>query len=347
MTSKLKLLTLKKISPFIHHRKGETKFGEKVVTFTDTAPLQEQLEQTEAKFIVLGIAEDIGVQANYGTPGTKNAWQVALPALLNVQYNKYNKAKKVAILGYLDFSEEYTLLENTLLDEAPNVTKLRKIVSEIDKEVTHLVTNIVKAGKIPIVIGGGHNNAYGLLKGCSLALNKAVNAINFDAHSDFRALEGRHSGNGFSYAFNEGFLNKYYMFGLHYNYTSKSLFKEFKNLSDKIAYTCFEDIDLLSSDSFETELQRGLNFVANRPFGIEIDCDAIANIPSSAVSPSGFTVNQARKFVAQCSAQHNAVYLHICEAAPNLDNRLEKQLVGKLIAYLITDFIRYYNDNEV
>jgi hypothetical protein len=32
-----------------------------------------------------------------------------------------------------------------------------------------------------------------------------VNAINFDAHSTF-ILEGRHSGNGFSYAYEEGFL---------------------------------------------------------------------------------------------------------------------------------------------
>jgi formiminoglutamase len=47
-----------------------------------------------------------------------------------------------------------------------------------------------------------------------------VNAINFDAHSD-RILEGRHSGNGFSYAYEEGFLKKYFIFGLHENYTSK------------------------------------------------------------------------------------------------------------------------------
>jgi arginase family enzyme len=37
-----------------------------------------------------------------------------------------------------------------------------------------------------------------------------VNAINFDAHSDFRILEGRHSGNGFSYAYEEGF-QKYFI----------------------------------------------------------------------------------------------------------------------------------------
>jgi formiminoglutamase len=51
---------------------------------------------------------------------------------------------------------------------------------------------------------------------------KTINAINFDAHSDFRILEGRHSGNGFSYAYEEGFL-KNIVFGLHENYTSKSV----------------------------------------------------------------------------------------------------------------------------
>jgi formiminoglutamase len=47
-----------------------------------------------------------------------------------------------------------------------------------------------------------------------------VNAINFDAHSTF-ILEGRHSGNGFSYAYEEGFLKNILFFGLHENYTSK------------------------------------------------------------------------------------------------------------------------------
>jgi formiminoglutamase len=77
------------------------------------------------------------------------------------------------------------------------------------------LSNLVKN---PII--GGHNNSYGNIKGTALAKGKPVNAINFDAHSDFRILEGRHSGNGFSYAYEEGFLKKFY-FGLHENYTSK------------------------------------------------------------------------------------------------------------------------------
>jgi formiminoglutamase len=35
----------------------------------------------------------------------------------------------------------------------------------------------------------GHNNSYGNIKGSALAKGKPINAINFDAHSDFRILE--------------------------------------------------------------------------------------------------------------------------------------------------------------
>jgi formiminoglutamase len=45
-----------------------------------------------------------------------------------------------------------------------------------------ILFNIIKLGKIPIIIGGGHNNAYGNIKGSALAKGK-LNAINFDAHS--------------------------------------------------------------------------------------------------------------------------------------------------------------------
>ena len=55
------------------------------------------------------------------------------------------------------------------------------------------------------------------------------------------------------------------------------------------------------------------------------------------MSPSGFSVNQARRFVDFFAQHNNATYLHICEAAPSSDNESQ---VGKLITYLITDFIR-------
>src|SRR4051812_10254491 len=130
---------------------------------------------------------------------------------------------------------------------------LSELVDKIDKDVAHAVCQIILAGKTPIIIGGGHNNAYGNIKGTALAKGKPVNAINFDAHTDFRVLEGRHSGNGFSYAFEEGFLKRYFIFGLHENYTSKGVMETIKKHSDAIKFNTYEQISVRKEKSFSEE----------------------------------------------------------------------------------------------
>jgi formiminoglutamase len=85
------------------------------------------------------------------------------------------------------------------------------------------------------------------------------------------------------------------------------------------------------------------NFIQNDCYGIEIDLDAIPNIPSSAMTISGFSVEELRRFIYFFGQHQNAAYLHICEGAPSLDNEKNNHLVGKLIGYLITDFIKAKN----
>lgn len=77
--------------------------------------------------------------------------------------------------------------------------------------------------------------------------------------------------------------------------------------------------------------------MSKKRFGIEIDCDAIVNITSSAQTPSGFSVKKTRQFVHYFGRHKNAAYLHICEAIPTKKNAAQ---IGKLISYLITDFIK-------
>jgi formiminoglutamase len=197
---------------------------------------------------------------------------------------------------------------------------------------------VKKNGKIPIAIGGGHNNAYGLIKGCALALKSKVNTINFDAHTDLRALEGRHSGNGFSYAMDEGFLKRYFIFGVHENYTSESIYNSIEN-NKNIDYISFESIDVRQEISFVKALEKGQNFVSKQPYGLEVDCDAIAHCPSSAMTPTGFDSTKARQFVFDLAKNSNASYLHICEAAPKLNPKKKDFNVGKMITTLIVDFM--------
>lgn len=336
----LHLYTSADLDALIHKRDGETKFGEKVKILSSQENLLEQLTQSKANYVLLGIPEDVGILANRGKAGATTAWKAALSTLLNTQDNDFNKGKRILVLGHLDFSELLTTaksLDTTALDY---YKQLSNLVAKIDEEVSYLLYQITSAGKIPIIIGGGHNNAYGNIKGTALGNSKAINVVNFDAHTDFRNLEGRHSGNGFSYAFKQGFLDKYFMFGLHENYTSKKIFKSFEVYPGRIQYNTFESIEIRQEQGFYFQLNTALNFIDNRPFGVEIDCDSIENVPSSAMTPSGFSANKARTFASFFGKQKNAAYLHLCEAAPNENDANEMYRIGKLLSYLITDFIR-------
>ena len=320
----------------LNKRSGESKCGQHVQILTSISNIYEQLKNLDVTHVILGLPEDVGVFANHGNTGTAKAWEATLKILLNIQSNQFTKAKQVLILGHLNFSDELLKISKLNPSKKKDLIKARKLVEDIDAAVTNIVYQIVLAGKKPIIIGGGHNNAYGNIKGSSLALGKPFNVVNLDAHSDFRPEEGRHSGNGFTYAFAEGFLGNYFIFGLHENYTSDKIFK-ILDKSKSIKYNTFEDIQVRKKLKFKSELEKVLSHVSHNPFGIEIDCDAIENTPSSAMTPSGFSVNKTRSFINYFAKHSNATYLHICEAAPI--KKTENQ-IGKLISYFITDFIK-------
>ena len=331
--SLLKIYSEKDIASFIKKRAGETKFGEKVA-FVETL---EDLKNHPAKYVLLGIPEDIGVRANYGNPGTSKAWEASLGSLLNIQHNHLTNAENVILLGEIDCEIQMKQAEEISKEENHYAEELGELVTQIDNKVSEVIKAIVEAGKFPIIIGGGHNNSFGNLKGTSEALQKPINCINFDAHTDFRALEHRHSGNGFSYAFVDGYLKKYFVFGLHRNYTSVAVFNSMEKNSHRVNFNLFEDISMKHKLTFSEGLKDAKNFCCNENFGIELDMDAIEFMGSSAITPSGFTLTEARQFVSYFSKIENAKYLHICEGSP-LAGVFTNQ-VGKAITYLISDVI--------
>ncbi|AOC96108.1 MULTISPECIES: formimidoylglutamase [Flavobacterium] len=337
---KLIPFTINDLAKVTNHRSGELKFGEKMIVIPPGADKVTFLKESEAKYVLLGIPEDIGVRANYGRPGAASAWQCAIKSIANIQHNRFCKGSNIIVLGQINVANEMREVENLDFNDIDDRSKLSQLVEKIDKEVSHIIFTIIKAGKTPIIIGGGHNNAYGNIKGAALAKGKPVNAINFDAHSDFRILEGRHSGNGFSYAYEEGFLKKYFIFGLHENYTSKSVLDIIKKLEDRVRYNTYDSVNIRKEKDFNREMITALDFIKNDSFGIEIDLDAIPNIASSAMTISGFSVEELRQFVSFFGEHKNATYLHICEGAPDLDNSPNNNLIGKLIGYLVTDFIK-------
>ena len=303
------------LNVIIKTRVGETKLGERINL---------NWQNNEVKFVLLGIAEDIGVQVNRGIGGTHTAWNSFLNAFLNIQSTKVLSGNEIGIYGCLFFD-----------DLKPN----SESVEIIDNELVKAILEIINFGKTPVIIGGGHNNAYPIIKGVSIAKKQAINTINLDAHSDFRAKEGRHSGNGFRYAFDEGFLQKYSIIGLHENYNSQAIIDEISQ-NPYIQFSFWEDIFLLEKMTFKEAILQAIDFTKNAPTGIELDLDCVENILSSAMTPCGISAMQARQYIHQTASLADVAYLHICEGATQLSTGQADFSTGKLISYLVSDCMK-------
>lgn len=304
-----------KFSKYISQRDGEVKLGE-IIAFGK--PLK------RSKYLILGIEESIGPQANIGLPGSENSFSCFIMRFLNMQANRFIQGEDIVIIGTIKAIMPFQ-----------DAKSGRKSIEELDELVQSVLEEHLSIGIIPIVVGGGHNNAYPIILSVSNQFQNAINVINLDPHADCRPLEGRHSGNPFSYAKDCGALDHYTVIGLHKAYNSEFLLTY---LDDQgFSYTFFEDY-LEEPEKFSADVKRfNEGRGTEKPFGVELDMDSIEDMPSSAYTPNGISTSQARFYIRQLSRNTNAVYFHFPEGAPTSPN--DEKVVGKILAYLIWDII--------
>lgn len=280
------------------------------------------------RFVIFGVEESVGPIANLGKPGAENGFEHFLSTFLNIQSNRFLLGKSVKVEGRIQ-----------CLNQFSDISKNRVLVEELDDFIVSILEKYVKEDQIPIVVGGGHNNAYPLIKFASTRLKKAINVINLDPHADYRKLEGRHSGNSFSYAFEKSYLEKYHVIGLHENYNSEEMLSRLDK--DGHFFTMFEDY-LVGLRNINNDFVDLCKENMDNDLGIELDMDAIIDMPSSARTPSGVTLERARIYIKTVSNVKNVAYLHIPEAAPG--SAKENATVGKALSYLVSDFIKTVNN---
>ncbi|MBK5271342.1 MAG: arginase family protein, partial [Bacteroidia bacterium] len=217
-------------------RRFETKLGERVIAVPDPKQFEEFLKTSEAIYVLIGVPEDFGVKANSGIGGTDTAWLPFLQSFLNIQSNDFLSGDSILLVGHFDFGDIKYLIEDNAHSDEEKLEAYRHAVNTIDNEVEQMIKLVTEAKKIPIVIGGGHNNAYPLIKGAAKGWHKAgtiplaqINCINLDAHADYRPMEGRHSGNAFRYAEEDGYLQKYCVLALHENYLQQNVWVDIVN----------------------------------------------------------------------------------------------------------------------
>ena len=342
----LKTYTKQDVLSLTKLRRFETKLGERLQVIRDTHDIMRSLSVSTAKFVLFGIPEDLGAKGNLGIGGADTLWIPFLQSFLNIQSNAFLDGEEILLLGHFDFGDMQYLIDTTAKGDDERIEAYRHAVNAVDEEVEQLAKIITESKKIPMVIGGGHNNSYPLIKGAAKGWHKAgvtplaqINCINLDAHADYRPMEGRHSGNSFRYAEEDGYLQKYCVIGLHENYIQQNVWVDIVN-NPFIDCITFEDIFVHEKRSFMQAVAHATSFAEDTLTGLDIDLDGIQNTLSSAMTPVGIQPIHARQFVSFAAKDVKAAYLHICEGATRLSDGRTDATSGKLISYLVSDFVK-------
>ena len=345
MPANFKRLDKNDILMLTHLRKYETKLGE-IVLCDRANDFEKAISETTAKYIIFGVPEDIGVKANLGKGGADSTWFPFLDSFLNIQSNDFLSGENIFIAGNFDFTDAQKLINVNAATDEEKIIAYRSFVNKIDDAVEEIVKIITQNKKIPIIIGGGHNNAYPAIKGAAKGLYKAellplaqINCVNLDAHTDYRPIEGRHSGNAFRYADEDGYLNKYCVIGVHENYLQQNVYTDIVN-NPFVDFITYEDIYIHEKRNFIQAVAHATSFTSDNFTGIELDMDSIQNVLSSASSPCGINSLHARQYLNFVAMDSKVAYVHICEGATKLDNGQTDPSTGKLISYLVSDFVK-------
>jgi formiminoglutamase len=144
------------------------------------------VESGEPRVVIIGFPTDEGVRRNGGRPGAAAAPAEIRRALYRFTPDAENLAAFVDLLEHTQDLGDLT----TSADLEGDQERLGAVLAEV-----------LAAGAFPIVLGGGHETAYGHFLGYVQG-EDAVTLVNFDAHTDVRPLiEGRgHSGSPFRQA---------------------------------------------------------------------------------------------------------------------------------------------------
>jgi formiminoglutamase len=135
--------------------------------------------------VLLGFPQDEGVRRNRGREGAAEAPDAIRSRLYR--------------LTPWDYDTEVSLTDHRPLDLG-NV-RIDGDLEDTQQKLARVVAAVLEAGAVPVVLGGGHETAYGHYLGYGLA-GKPVGIINLDAHLDVRPCDDGqgHSGSPFRQA---------------------------------------------------------------------------------------------------------------------------------------------------
>ena len=275
----------------------------------------------ENTIAILGYACDEGVKRNQGRVGAA-AGPDTIRRQLGKMPNHMDAEVKLVDCGNVE-------CENGDMEAAQSI---------LEQEVSQLLAHKV----FPILIGGGHDIAYGHYNGISkyIGTNETIGIINFDAHFDLRSNEnGNNSGTPFFQIAQDckdnGSVFNYFCLGIRKDANDKTLIKTANDLG--VHY--IENIGF-SKEYAKAIVMKLLDFIQKVDYiYLTIDMDGFSSAYSpgvSAPSPLGFRPKIVLETLEIIIKSKKLISMDIAEMNPkyDIDDHTAK-LAASLIHYVI------------
>jgi formiminoglutamase len=276
--------------------------------------------------VLLGYRCDEGVRRNQGRPGA-----VAGPDAIRQQLGKLPNH----------------LSEDAALSDAGNVDCSSGALAEAQEQLAEAVASVLGRKSFPIILGGGHDMAYGSYTGIRKYAGpaKTIGIINFDAHFDLRATDSenhpwsRNSGTPFYQIARDCEAQKvgfrYLCLGIRKDANHRKLFETAGKLG--VEYVLREDFSTAHREQIEARINAFIKSVDLVYITIDMDGFSSAYAPGvSAPSPMGFSpevVLESLKIILK-SGKVRALDIAECNPAFDTDGQTTK-LAASLLHTLL------------
>lgn len=239
--------------------------------------------------VIIGFMSDEGVRRNKGRIGAKEAPEKIREKLASLSYTS-----PVFDAGSVEGTEDLEASQQTL-GEA--------------------VSKLLSHDNFPVILGGGHETAYGHYLGVrDVYKDKRIAVLNIDAHFDLRNEE-KSSGTMFYEMLSEDDNIDYFVIGIQPFSNTKSLYENAEKFNVK-----YWTLDELRNDSYLSAIKTALEDYDYVFMTLCMDSIQQSYAPgTSAPAPNGFTAEEIIKTVKYFASLENLSSFDISEVSPPLD----------------------------
>lgn len=284
------------------------------------------IDVTQPTFALIGFRCDEGIRRNSGRVGAAEGPTALRQSLGRLPVQKHN----------------FTFYD------VGNVVCADGDLETSQQALGEIIDILLRNGVKPIVIGGGHELAWGNYQGIVAAHpNKNLGIINFDAHFDLRSLLPNGKGSsGTSFlqiALENEKTNRRFDFncvGIQHSGNIRQLFETAKKYDTKI---------MLADELHQGQIEKSVDFIDRVIDRNEIvyasvclDVFSAAYAPGvSAIQPLGLSPWHIIPLLRQLAASGKVISYDIAELSPRYDF---DQCTAKLAANLIYEIVHHHNE---